>query len=334
MLAVIAYYSGDRHLAVDLAQWVETLGGVSTHDCLLVVDKSTDSGGVIGPLQKAFRTVHVTSSEPAGAQGIWGKGTTDATAANEMWITAGNYVMHMLKCPWLWVEVDARPLRPTWLNEIEAEYQRARKPFMGALVNIPPHEPHMSGNGVYPANVAQFSLDMAIPNKIAWDYAGRRDTVGKQKAHFTQLIQHEYRVDGAPCTFPDRQSLSIIKPSTVIFHRCKDTTLTDRLREILEEKKGATGIAENINAEAPNPLEKENADLKHRLEEMERKITELVSRGRIPMPVTPVEKKIHPPPTHKVGKPMKKKYVMTEEHKAKIKASLDKRKREKELEQM
>lgn len=269
MLCVIAFFSGDKHLAVDLASWLEQLGGVSTHDCLLVVDKSTNSVGVVEPLRRAFKSVTETSSEPAGHQGLWGTGTTDATAANEMWLTAGDYVYHMMKRPWGWLEVDAVPMRPTWLDEWENEYLRAKKPFMGAYVNISPHEPHMSGIGVYPADVARFSLDMKIPNKIAWDYAGRRDTVGKQRAHFTTLIQHEYRVNREAPTFPTRESLSIIRPATAVFHRCKDMSLTARLREIHAENRGAIAISENMASKAPNPLEAENAELRQRLERLE-----------------------------------------------------------------
>lgn len=328
MLCVLAFFSGDKHLAVNLANWIERLGGVSTHDCLLVVDKSTDSSGVIEPLRRAFKSVIETSSEPAGSQGTWGTGTTDATAANEMWLTAGDYVYHKLRRPWMWLESDAVPMRSSWLDEIENEYTRCRKPFMGAYVNIPPHEPHMSGNAVYPVDVAEHSLEMKIPNKIAWDYAGRRDTVGKQKAHFTQLIQHEYRVHGEAPTFPTRDSLKIIRPGTAIFHRCKDSSLIDRLREIHEEKRGATAIGEKMTPETVNPLATENEALKRRLEEMDRKITELVSRKRIPMPEkfnthdaeqaklreTPVAKRPY------TKKQMKKKRVLSPEHLAKLQA--------------
>lgn len=335
MLTVLAFFSGDKPLAVNLARWIETLGGVSTHDCLLVVDKSTDSSGVIEPLCRAFKTVKETSSEPAGAQGTWGNGTTDATAANEMWITAGNYVYHMLRRPWMWIESDAVPLRPTWLDEIESEYQRARKPFMGAYVNIKPHEPHMSGNGVYPACVADHSMDMAIPNKIAWDYAGRRDTIGKKKAQFTTLIQHEYRVHGKEPTFPTKESLSIILPGTAVFHRCKDETLIDRLREIREEKKGAAGIAEKLVGQPENSLAAENTELRNRIERLEQLLQKggdaELNHACAPQPASTVDRsnaasKVPSPDAAKRGKQMKPKRQMSEATKAKLRASWEKRK--------
>lgn len=231
MLCVIPFHAGDRSQAIQLAQWMKDLGGVKHHPCLLVVDKGTMKDGVVEPLEQAFKSVTVIYAEPAGQQGEWGKGTTDATAANEMFLTAATYIQEVIKTPWALVEPDATPMRATWLDELEAEYLRGGKPFMGAYVNVPPHEPHMSGNGVYPAVVALHSLDMMRAGKIAWDYQGRHDTVGGRKAHFTNLIQHDYRVHGAPATFPTIESLSIIKPETALYHRCKDGTLIERLRE-------------------------------------------------------------------------------------------------------
>lgn len=231
MLCVIPFFSGDRHLALQLAQHIERLGGVKHHTCLLVVDKGTMKDGVVEPLQKAFASVEVIYAEPAGAQGTWGNGTTDATAANEMFLTAAIYVQERLKVPFFWMEPDATPMRSTWLDEIEAEYKSGRKAFMGAYVNIPPHEPHMSGVAVYPAIVAEHSMDMMRAANIAWDYTGRHDTIGKGKAHFTNLIQHEYRVHGESPTFPTQESLKVIRPETAVFHRCKDGTLIERLRE-------------------------------------------------------------------------------------------------------
>lgn len=242
MLITLPFFAGDRDQAIRLANWIKQLGGVGHHDCLLVVDKGTTAQGVLEPCQAAFRSVTVIPAEPAGKQGTWGLGTTDATAANEMWLTASSYIFHKFKCRWFWLEPDAVPIRSAWADELEAEDRSARKPFMGAYVNIPPHEPHMSGIAVYPPNVPDYSLDMAIPGRIAWDYAGRRDTVGKAKAHFTKLIQHEYRIHGESPTFPSAKSLSVIKPETAVFHRCKNDTLILRLSERLSDQKPAPAV--------------------------------------------------------------------------------------------
>lgn len=281
MLVAISYYSGDRHLAESLARWIADLGGVKKHTCLLVVDRSTTPTGVIEPLLEAFAKVDVVIAEPVGEQGKWGTGTVNAEAANEGWLTAMVNVAHKYKCPWFWMEVDAAPTRSTWLDEIEAEYQRGRKPFMGALVDWPGIEKHMTGIGVYPAEVAKYSLKMATPGTIAWDYAGRDDTVNKGKAHFCNLIQHEYRIDGVSPTFPTLESLNVIRKEAAIFHRCKSTELVGRLRERASliragNQTGKTNIPEAAGFSNESPilrtqikeLENEVATLKARIESL------------------------------------------------------------------
>lgn len=242
MLCTLSFFHGDKDQAIRLAEWIRELGNVKHHDCLLVVDPGTNETGVIEPFREAFGNVWKINSEPFEAPEKWGSGTTDARGPNELFLAAAIYVETKLKRPFFWMEPDAVPMRASWLDEIEQAYRAAKKPFMGMYVNIPPHEPHMSGIGVYPAMVADYSMAMRIPGKIAWDYAGRVDTVGSgpsrpPKAHFTNLIQHEYRVqwygEEKPVgpSFPTKASLKHIKPETVVFHRCKDETLIDRLRE-------------------------------------------------------------------------------------------------------
>lgn len=333
MLICIPFFSGDRHLAVSLIDWIAQLGGTKTHDLLLVVDASTNSAGIADTARMCFHSVQEVQAEPVGVQGEWGKGTTNATACNEMWLTASIFIQHKFpKRRWFWLEADAVPTRPSWADEIENEDRNARKPFMGAFVNIPPFEPHMSGIAVYPYNVADYSMNMAVPQNIAWDYAGRRETVGKKMAHFTDLIQHEYRIDGKEPTFPTLESLSLIKPRTAVFHRCKDGTLVARLREKLSGEAhvmGAPGQRSGSIPDSPSiesllrariaDLEASNAKLR---EELKRRILEStpVAVAAVASPRIPI-----PPPIHKVGSPMKKKRTISEAHRQKLKDSWKKR---------
>lgn len=318
MLICLPFYSGDRDQAVRLAAWIRDLGGVKNHDALLIVDKGTTSIDVIEPLREAFKSVTETSAEPEGEQGTWGNGTTDATAANSMWLTAVAYVYHVAKRRWFWLEPDAVPMRPTWLDEIEAEDKRGGKPFTGAFVDIPPHEPHMTGIAVYPPDVAACSLDMTVPGKIAWDYSGRRDTVGKGKAHFTKLIQHEYRIHGESPNFPTIESLSVIRPETAVFHRCKNDSLVQRLRERIGKLNPEQMSEEAIRAkphiiardlELLLNLEKRVFQLEQQLAVRSEPMTDKIVAA---LPIKPYTK------TQLRGKPMKKKRTLSPEHKAKL----------------
>jgi hypothetical protein len=280
MICAIPFFSGDRDQAVRLAHWIRDLGGVKNHDCLLIVDEGTDAEGVFEPLSEAFRAVTVTVSPSEGSQGTWGSGTTDATAANAMFRTAADYVFHKLKVPFFWMEPDAAPTRSTWLDEIEEGYKGCGKPFMGMLVNMPPHERHMSGIGCYPFDVANHSVAMMMPGATAWDYAGRRDTVDKGKAHFTDLIQHVYRINGNTPewpTFPTLESLSQIQPRAAVFHRCKSPDLIERLRERAEAQKAAP--------KAWKPPSREQV-LEARVKELEAIVAKFGELGaKVPAPV-------------------------------------------------
>jgi len=315
MLIVLSYFAGDRPQAIDLAQWIKQLGGVAKHDCLLVVDRSTTELGVIEPLRDAFRSVKSIPSEPAGEQGAWGKGTTNAEAANEGWLTAKDYIYHVEKRPWGWIETDVAPTRSTWLDEWEAEYLHGRKPFMGAYVNIPPHDPHMSGIGVYPADVAAHALDMVMCGTIAWDYAGRKSTVGGKKAHFTNLIQHEYRINGESPTFPTLESLSVIKPVTAVFHRCKDFSLIARLRE----KMGIVSAA--VATVVPSaPLAAAAVSQADEITELKKQLAELTAKMNCQERLRPaIEQAVASKPPF-TKKQMKKKRTLSPEHKAKLMA--------------
>lgn len=270
MLVVLPYIHKDRDQMARLCQWLLELGGVENHDCLLVAGR--DKYGACPHDQdirdlcaKAFnRVLGRIEAQYVESTGTWGDGTTDASGPNEAFLTAKDWILHRWKKPWGWMESDAAPIRSTWLDEWESEYLKGAKPFMGMLVNVPPHEPHMSGIGVYPGDIAKYSVDMALPGRIAWDYAGRRDTVGKKRAHFTNLIQHVYRLNGQEPewpTFPTLESLSQINPEAAVFHRCKDLSLLDRLTERLRGQKPA-----------PKELPSREATLETRVKELEKEL--------------------------------------------------------------
>lgn len=314
MLCVIPFFSGDKDQAIRLANWIRHLGGVKHHDCLLVIDTGTTETDVIEPLHEAFSSVATIKCAPVGSQGTWGSGTTDATAANEMWLAGANCVFHRQKVPFFWLEPDAVPTRSTWLDEIEAEYKTCGKRFMGAFVDIPPHEQHMSGVSVYPADVANHSVDMMQPGQIAWDYAGRNDTVVRKKANFTNLIQHEYRIDGEAPTFPTIESMSVIRPETAVFHRCKNDSLVQRLRE--QEVSIRGGSHKMLLATDQDPFAK-LAIANARIAELEKQlairsvpISENIASA---LPIKP-----HYKTQLRKGNPMKSKRTLSPERKAQL----------------
>src|SRR5208337_4343819 len=82
--------------------------------------------------------------------------------------------------PMLWCEADTVPMRPTWLEEIEAEYAACGKPFLGQKITDSADFTYMTGTAVYPPNVRSYATFAALPgpNPVwGWDAQCAPDTV-------------------------------------------------------------------------------------------------------------------------------------------------------------
>lgn len=229
MIAYINFCSKDRDLALRLIQWIGLLGGVKEHEMVLQSSRQVVADGGHAELfeeaKKHFKAVDHFTPFTEDERG-WPQ------SPNHGWMQALQHVREKLQKPWLWMEPDCVPLKSTWLDEIEAEYVKGNKPFMGAEITTPAHR--MSGVGAYPPMVVSFLrhkrlADMAVRNE-AFDSYFATEIV--PKAHFTKLIQnvHWMAPEVAP-TFPSMEPLSLIDPQAVLFHRCKDGTLLDRLTD-------------------------------------------------------------------------------------------------------
>lgn len=222
MLVVLPFHAGDKSLAVTLADWISDLGGASGHECMVMHPPNTDSEGVLEPLQRAFKKVFLYKI-PATATG-WPAG------ANEMFRRAARQIQATSPQPWLFLEPDAIPLIPTWLDQIEAAYKTCGKACMGARVKLPNILEHMSGVAVYPGNTPRIAPLLVTANKVAFDVNGARQVLPQMAE--TALIQHEWK----PATFATAEDLKRISPMAVIYHQSKDGSAIARLRE----KRGVT----------------------------------------------------------------------------------------------
>lgn len=227
MLCVIAYCAKDKDTTVRLANWIAELGGVGNHDCILGVHTDTDTTGIYDVLAGAFRRV--------GSFLIDEEATIYPFIANQMWKRCAQHVADGIDepQPWFWLEPDAVPLTPNWLDAIEAEYKAVNKPFLLDKV-VTPTSVHNSGVGVYPARVRDYTTQLWNLANIPWDVFFKEDFT--PHTHHTGLIHDKFYAKwddptSGPPVFPDAQSLDIIEPRAVLFHRNKDGSLIDRLRE-------------------------------------------------------------------------------------------------------
>ena len=136
--------------------------------------------------------------------------------------------------PVLWVEADAIPTRPTWFEEIEAEYQAIGSPFMGHL-ELKVNPPHMAGVAVYPPNWRELSPMLAkshtAPDTRQWGRGkGQAFDVYAAPEVLPQAKQSQRIQQVWNCPrITDQNFDTIVKPETALFHQCKTGALIDVL---------------------------------------------------------------------------------------------------------
>lgn len=236
MLCVLPYCSKDIESAKNLLQWITTLGGCPRHSCLLIAD-------VTVPKEQRMEVKALALPSFASVDGIPVAIPTTGYAPNHMFMLAAQQIMFSYKWPWLWLEPDAVPLIHGWLDALADEYAVSPKRFLGNLVKgdqpgLP--ELHLTGVSIYPPDA--FPIYDAFASiksaNVAWDMEAATAVVPRAK--HTCLIQSFWGTRELPPTFvketaagqpPNALPFSFLKPEAVLFHRCKDGTLIDLLRQ-------------------------------------------------------------------------------------------------------
>lgn len=231
MIVIFPSSHKDYEGTVRLLEWVRELGRYDRHHALIVASKTLEpfQASRLDQLAKdcAFGRVTTIRSKAEDTRG-W------PFAPNQMFQLAVNWIEQVGRAAFVWVESDAVPLKPGWLDTIEQEYLRAGRPFMGTIfewVSETRYQPHLNGNAVYPQNLRQLNPYVMAATQIPWDCT--RPDITLPRTYRSNLFQHEWgdRKTNVPPTFQDKESLKRLRPEAVLFHRCKDGSLIDRLRE-------------------------------------------------------------------------------------------------------
>jgi len=142
--------------------------------------------------------------------------------------------------PWFWMEADCVPLKAGWLRDWNAEYVRCGKAIMGAIVG---GRGHCNGTAIYPPEFPELSTRAMQSSDVAWDWEMRQETIAM--THDTKLMCHVWGVEngkpspygGNAASFNNQGEVDAwVCPEAVLFHRSKDGTLIDRLRERRNDK--------------------------------------------------------------------------------------------------
>lgn len=265
MLAVIPFCSRDIHLAVQLLDFVDELGGTRKHPCLLVADnKLTDEE--IAPVKKAAKLAFKSIGMIRTPYSLKLSKTGDSpwpVGPNWAFYTTAMYIGMTTIQPFLWLEPDCCPLVPDWLDQIEKEYMHQGKPFLGPVIETQNRSfpvQYMNGTAVYPANAIRYFhgpfVDFLKGTGNAFDVACSKATV--PNCHFSALIQHGYcdskginhwgTHPNTPLVFKEAREEgdgdNVITPKSihdgaVLFHPCKNSSLIDLLRKRREQGKVA-----------------------------------------------------------------------------------------------
>ncbi len=264
MICLLNFCHKDRDQSLNLIRWIGELGGCKGHDLILQSSITAAANGLVSELEVAahdfFDSVTTRVTDIPDERG-WPQ------SCNTAWLDAVMFMRYRparpwlftklenppgsprwreeaaaaavkLTVPWFWLEPDCVPLTRDWLDQIQAAYAECstRKPpkyFLGGEVKQPEHR--MSGVGVYPCKVAEFTRGLPfLSNNVApWDQVLAQDFA--PFVEYTPLIQNVWNwipgdKESVP-RFPQISSLSVIDPRAVLFHRCKDGSLIERLRE-------------------------------------------------------------------------------------------------------
>lgn len=227
MTIVFPFHAGDAQLLSQLLRWIARLGFNADHSALLVADGAVD--------------YHVAEALMKEARHAFGRVNMRAIQPTQGWIPGSNALFEcaaktLAGQPFLFVEPDATPLKPGWIEEIEVEYARCGKLFMGALVThqtpkLP--NPYLEGCAVYPATAWEI-MGAALNQDRAHSWTIACAEVVVPLAYNSPLFQHYWGVPGVAPTFIEQKTeasgvtafaLSEIRPGAALYHRCKDGSL-------------------------------------------------------------------------------------------------------------
>lgn len=211
-------------------KWCVRLGGVEQFDLVICADAGTAFNQVVelkAIAEKAFKTATIISTEKAN------KGWP--TASNAQWTRAAQWAKENRRA-WLWIEPDAIPLKSSWLQEIDAFYEKMLcvTRYLGHIYQCQqPYMPEwiMSGIACYPFTAIDEMAPLPLTPR-AWDIDASTVMVGNGTN--TSLVRHFWGQQNLPPVFVESKdanspinafTLDWLPPECVLFHRDKTHSL-------------------------------------------------------------------------------------------------------------
>lgn len=219
MLVVQSYCPRDQEQALRFAAWIYELGGCKGHRLLLIEDVRCKYP-VADEFRKSFDSVE----------------TLPFVDHHTRWPESANAVFkvaawHISKNPepWLFVEPDCVALAQNWLDRLWQEYVEGNRPFLGDYVDVENIPVHMSGNAIYPGNLAKYAGEMLLAIETAFDMIGAAKTVPNMTR--SKLLMHAWKHPRFNSWEQVEREIFAFKPECVLFHADKTGSIYPLLRE-------------------------------------------------------------------------------------------------------
>jgi len=210
MIVAISYYNGDAAQMRRWASHVAKLGSYKAHKLILAPVRGVSTDGIKDTLQGVFGEVVIESC--THVQTGW------PISCNMAFEQVARLCADKLQEPFLWMEPDAIPLVPNWIDKIAEAYAACGQPFMGDFVGIngimPNGVDHMSGVAVYHWDLHRLAPSLFNNERTAWDIASAGNVVPRMAR--TDLIQHDWVKD--PKWRRDIVTLNCVNPLAVVYH--------------------------------------------------------------------------------------------------------------------
>ena len=229
MIAVMGVSAKDSKLAVDWLNWhLDMPQPPSRHELMFGFARSVPAGDYAEIEQSmSSRSTFILHDENEAGYPI---------SASHLFVRCMEFVSAFRpRQPILWLEPDAIPVKPGWLDAIADEYEICGKPFMGHLEPLC-RPPHLAGVAVYPPN-----WEKLAPNLYKVLEAGDIPTWGPGLGQafdmyagpqiYPQAAQSKTIQQVWKCPPFTEDNLDLVKPDTYLFHQCKDGSLIRELRK-------------------------------------------------------------------------------------------------------
>lgn len=242
MLVILPVSASDAHLIVPLVDVMTQFGGLKEHWAMVVANGSSRDDGesyaaMVRPLFGKVDLFILPKPTPPG----WPEGCNSYFSQ-----TADHLEIVGNTDPWYWFEADCTPLCEGWLDQLVAEYELAKMPFLGVKEetrlrkmddSIVSDGHHMVGTGIYPAKVSKYSALHRHAGNIPWDVFWRWEII--KHIHPTKLIQHNWGTGnykrmgkgghriGCEMVKPgaNRDMAIEVNDDAVVLHGCRDNSL-------------------------------------------------------------------------------------------------------------